>query len=190
MKRIQKGQFGYIGYRKKVSWLYTVICFGVSLGIFAAGMIITGDRKNIFTIIAVLGCLPAAKAMVNAIMFTRAAGCTAASSDTIEASMTDTGLTGLYDLYMTSYQTNFPVSHLVINGNSITGLIEDPGCNMAEAEKHISEHLKVDGFKDITVKLHNDTQVYVQRIAKLATLTDEHASRIPAMAETLKSISL
>mgnify|MGYP006988851056 CR=1 FL=1 len=189
MKRVQKGQFGYVACQKKLSMLITIISFGICLGIFTAGLIITGDRKNVFTIVAVLGCLPAAKAMVNAIMFMRAGGCSESAHESIEKAM-DQGMTGLYDLYMTSYQENYAISHLVVTGNSVTGLTEDPGCDLSAAEKHVAEHLGVDGFKDVTVKIHTNVDAYAQRLVRIAKLSDEHASRIPAMAETLKAISL
>ena len=75
MKRVGKGEYGYIAYQRKVVIIRTVIFFAVSIAIFIAGYVTTGTRRNLFTIVAVLGTLPACKSLVNLIMFTKAKGC-------------------------------------------------------------------------------------------------------------------
>ena len=70
-----KGDFGYIAYRKKITTIRTIICLAVSVGIFLIGLAINGTQKNVFSIIAALGCLPAGWSAVNMIMFLKAKAC-------------------------------------------------------------------------------------------------------------------
>ena len=61
---IDKGEFGYIRNQKKINliWLAAFILIGVA--IFICGYLLTKTRANIFTVIAVLMVLPAAKRVV------------------------------------------------------------------------------------------------------------------------------
>ena len=65
MKKALKGNYGYIKAKRNRVIIRTIIFFAISLAIFVAGYITTGTRKNLFTIVAVLGCLPACKSLVN-----------------------------------------------------------------------------------------------------------------------------
>ena len=53
-----KGDFGCIEYRKKVTIIRTAVCLAITLAIFVIGLVINGTQKNVFSIIAALGCLP------------------------------------------------------------------------------------------------------------------------------------
>ena len=64
-----KGTRNYLNTQKKYEILRTVLYFSISLSLFAAGYIQTGSRGNLLSIVAVLGCLPASKSAVGAIMF-------------------------------------------------------------------------------------------------------------------------
>ena len=64
MKRIQKGTPGYLNYKKKVEILRTVLYFGIVIAIFLLGYFQAGTRLNLLTVVAILVCLPSAKALV------------------------------------------------------------------------------------------------------------------------------
>ena len=67
--KVRKGNSGYIRYEKKKRLLVTLGMFVMPLLILIAGLIICkGDKNNIFTVIAVVGCLPGCKSMVGLIM--------------------------------------------------------------------------------------------------------------------------
>ncbi len=194
MKRIRKGEFGYISYQKKMAFIRTAVFFALCAAIFLTGYITTGTRKNLLTIVAILGCLPASKSLVNAIMFARAKGC----SDDAHQKIEDTDLSGIspraacaYDLYMTSYDKNFPVSHVTVYKNMVTGLAEDLDTDRLNAcAKHIEDHLKVDGFKNLTVKIYPDADKYTDRLAQLAGLEASGTQDNVSILNTLKAISL
>ena len=80
MTRAVKGNFGYLRAKRLTVLIRTVIFFAISLALFAAGYITTGKKENLLTIVAVLGCLPACKSMVNTIMLFRASGCSSQAS--------------------------------------------------------------------------------------------------------------
>ena len=61
--KVNKGEAGYISARKKSLGLQAVIGFGIVAAFLLTGYLKTHSRSNLFTIIAVLICLPSAKAL-------------------------------------------------------------------------------------------------------------------------------
>ena len=55
MKKVNKGDYGYIRYEKKKRLLITVALFLIPLAAFLAAFLITGTKKNIITVIAMVG---------------------------------------------------------------------------------------------------------------------------------------
>lgn len=62
-----KGEAGYIQARKKQLILKAVLEFGIVIALLILGIWQTHTRLNLLTVVAVLGCLPAAKALVEVI---------------------------------------------------------------------------------------------------------------------------
>ena len=67
MKKIQKGNPGYLNYKKKVEIIRTIVYFAIVFAILALGIWQTGTRLNLLTVVAILGCLPASKSLVGVI---------------------------------------------------------------------------------------------------------------------------
>lgn len=187
MKFAKKGCFGYIDGQKRWTLLRTIAYFILCAAVFTIGYMTTGSRRNLMTIVAVLGCLPACKSAVNYIMFLKAKGCSKGAYDSIEPAAK--GLYAIYDLYMTSYKANFPISHLVIAGGSIVAYAEEK-IDVNEAETHIKDHLKQDGYKNITVKVFTDLDKYIERLEQIQELSFEPMKSQDAILEMLLAISL
>jgi len=186
--KVQKGCYGYISYQKKMSVTRTVLFFILSFAIYGIGIYSTGSNKNLLTVVAVLGCLPACKSAVNAIMFFRAQGCSRTAFERISAY--DDELTGFYDMYFTSYKKNFPLSHMVLKGNVICGYTESSKCDCRAGEEHLGQMLLQDGHKHMTVKIFDNLDKYIDRLGQLSKLeTEEHRSR-QELIQMFYSISL
>ena len=182
-----KGTRNYISSQKKFEILRTVIYFALPLGLFAIGYITTGERANLLTVVAVVGCLPACKSLVSAIMYLRYKSCSQTAAEQIEVHIGS--LQGLYDMIFTSYKQNFSVSHLVVHGNSICGYSEDADFQEKEFLIHIEDILKLEGHKNYSVKIFTDLQKYTNRLDQLKELEAEN-KYVSAVLETLKSVSL
>lgn len=70
-----KGTRGYLRTQKNYEIIRTVLYFAISIALFIAGWVSTGSRENLLTIVAVLGCLPACKSLVEMFMYLRYKGC-------------------------------------------------------------------------------------------------------------------
>lgn len=182
-----KGTRNYLKIQGRYELARTILYFGISLSLFVAGIITTGDRMNLLTIIAVLGCLPACKSAIDTFMFLRFQGCTEEHAEQIEKHMQ--GLHGLYDRIFTSYSINFQIAHITAKGNTICGYSQDPAFDESKFNEHITAILKKDGFRDTTVKIFTDIQKYTARLDQLKQLdTDE--KNTAGILNTLNSVSL
>lgn len=183
-----KGSFGYIQNRRKFTALRTILYFALSISLYVAGYVTTGSNRNLLTIVAVLGCLPSCKSAVNFIIFLRAKGCSQELRDAVKKF--DTELTTFYDLYFTSYQKNYQVSHMVLKGNVLCGITESEKCDVNEAQKHLEQMLSQEGIKNMTVKIFSDRRKYIDRLSQLTELETEENKNRDEIVNLLYSISL
>lgn len=174
---VPKGSYGYIANRKKYTALRTLLFFSISAALYISGIIRTGSNKNLLTIVAVLGCLPACKSAVNFILFLRAKGCSSTLHEKV-AAYGDDAMTVFYDMYFTSYQKNYPISHMALKGGMLCGITEDPSCSCREAEKHLEQMFVQEGIRNVTVNIFSQDDKYIDRLSRLTDMqADDHKDR-------------
>lgn len=185
---IPKGAYGYVKNRKRYTACRTVFFFLLCIGIYVIGIVRTGSNKNLLTIAAVLGCLPACKSAVNFIIFMKARGC----SETLHQKLTayDEKLETFYDLYFTSYQKNFPISHMVLKGGMLCGITENPACDCNEAKKHLEQMLMQEGIKNVVVNLFSEEDQYIDRLSRLAEMDEKPHKNKEDIVNLLYAVSL
>ena len=166
-----KGSYEHAKYKRTVDIIITIFLFLLSLGLFVIGYVATGSKKNLLTIVAVLGLLPACKMVVDVIMCFRVKPVEESVREGIDASIGK--LYGLYHMYFTSYDKNFPIDHLVITSNSVIGLCSDPKFDEKMFITHLKDHMRKDGIKDITIKIFDDYNKYLNRLSEINNLDDE-----------------
>ena len=163
--KVQKGNYGYLSYKKKMTTFITAAMFAISISLYIAGYVTTKTNANVLTVVSILGCLPASKSAVSMIMFLKAKGCSIEDRDTIEKVVGS--LDGYYDLYFTSYQKNYPISHLVVTQNSIIAYSSDSKITEKDFNGHMKDVLNKERIHDITVKLFKDREKYSNRLKEL-----------------------
>ena len=68
MKKVQKGEYGYIHSQKICRSLITFILLLIPVVIFFIGLAIYHKREDMFTFVAIMGCLPGCRYAVGMIM--------------------------------------------------------------------------------------------------------------------------
>ncbi len=172
MKKAVKGTYGYLKSKRNRVLIRTIAFFAISIAIFIAGYVTTGSRKNLLTIIAVLGCLPACKSLVNLIMFFRAKGCSRRAMELIRP--VEGHLIGMYDMFFTSYQNNFSISHMVVEDKIILAYTEAENFHDKEFKEHLTTMLKQGGMKDMTITVTDDIQKYCEQLEGLNVMNQEY----------------
>ena len=182
-----KGERDYLDTQKKYEILRTVLYFAISLALFLGGYIYTGTNKNLLTVVAMLGCLPAAKSAVSMIMFLRYHSCTCEIAELVGDHSEELGF--LYDCVFTSYSKNFVVNHLVVRGNVLSCFSEKSDFPKLEFYHHINDILKKDYHKNMKVKIYTDLDKYVKRLDQINKLP-ENLEKTAAVLITLKNAML
>lgn len=182
-----KGDYLYLQNKKKLEMIKTIVFFGVSAALYLAGYITTGSNKNYLTIAAVLGCLPASKSTVSMIMHLKTKGCSEAVYKTISAKIGDK--IGAYNLYFTSYDKNYDISHVFVKGMTIIAFTENAKISEAGFEEHVKTILGRDAIKGVNVKLYKDLDKYLTRIGQMQNLENEK-SREEDIMKNLFAVSL
>lgn len=165
MKKAVKGTYGYLHTKRNLAIIRTVVFFAIPLAIFIAGYVTTGSRETLLTVAAVLGCLPACKSLVNMIILFRAKGCSQKAFDRIQP--LEGHLTGMYDMYFTSYQKNFAISHMVVEDRIILAYTEDEKLDQNAFKEHLSAMLKQGGVKGMAIAVSGDLNKYCEQLKNL-----------------------
>lgn len=177
MKKVTKGNPGYVRYEQKKRTIITIIMFGISLLIFFTGLIRTGTRKNWFTLIAILGVLPAAKCAVNMIMILMQRP---AEKEIVELTREKAGeLITSFEMTVTAYEGSMPLDALVVCGNQVAcyssrGKKE----NFGMMEKHMMTILRDNGCHSVKVKIFNEKKHYLERVEQLAKAPEKYQEGI------------
>lgn len=164
-KKHPKGSFEYANYKKKVDIIVTIVLFLLALGLYITGKVTTGSNKNLLTIVAILGLLPACKMVVDVVMCFRVKITDTELKQKIDTNISD--LYGMYNMFFTSYDKNYSIDHLVILNDSIIGLSTDSKFDEKGFNTHINDLLRKDGIKDIFVKIFQDEDKYIKRLAEI-----------------------
>lgn len=190
MNRIIKGNFGYIAYKRKTELIIAIIMYAISAAVFGVGYITTGSQKNLLTIVAVLGVLPASKRLVSVIMFFRAGMCSVSLKKKIESK--EGLIRMLYDVYLTSEKENYQLSNVVIRNKTVVAVTETENTSCKAGEAHIIDRLAADGIKNISVKIFSSKEIdkYLNRVEALVEAEDETEGLNDRIADVLVNISL
>lgn len=174
MKSVPKGEFGYTDSHKKRQLLKTFIFFLLPISIFLVGFLTTKTKENYFTIVAVVGALPACKELVNVFLFFRRHSMPKALYEEIKSHVGN--MEAAYELVLTTYETSYPITALVISGNEVMGYTEGAkgkGLNWKKAEEHIRSTLKNNGISQAHVHLFQEKKQFLERIDAFASQKKE-----------------
>ncbi len=165
MKKVAKGSFGYIEYNRKFAVVRTIAALAICLIIFFTGLIMHKSNKNIFSIIAAVGCLPTGLSAVNMIMYMKAHPCSKEAYDKIESHRK--GLLIRYDLEMTSYEENYSIAAATVLDKNVICFTENKELDITNCEKHIRNQIAQSGYSDYTVKVFKDINAFCTRLDQL-----------------------
>ena len=193
MKKRNKGEYGYIRYQRFFSIIRTVVLFVLALGIYAIGYYNTGSNKNLLTIVAILGLLPASKSCVNMIMFLRFKslddGLYSEFYELIGSLETDNDV--LFENVLTTTEKSYYLPIIYYKNHTIISYCENKRDEATSIiESHLKESLKIEKI-DVTVKVFKEKNQFIERFkGLLLTEQTEDPSIKNHVYSTIKAISL
>ncbi|WP_346663565.1 hypothetical protein [uncultured Merdimonas sp.] len=166
--KIEKGQPGYIKARKMRYLMFAVGEFAIVAAVFFLGYQQTGSRMNLFTVAAAVGCLPAAKMLVEFI--TMAPYQSISREKYLELEEKAALLTRAYDLIITSKEKVMSVDALVISGHVVCGYTSSTKTDETTLARHIKTTLKNNRYDKMTVKIFHDYHAFLARVEGLGNI--------------------
>lgn len=159
--KAKKGEFGYIHSEKIKRVLVTLVLFLIPLAAFIGGVVVTGTKNNIITVIALVGCLPACRSLVSAIMMCMQKPMDSAVYEKIKAHAGD--LVMSYEMYLTTYEKSTFVESFAVCGNKVVGYSSRIQGSPQFVEQHVKKTLKQNGYK-ADVKVLTELNPYLERL--------------------------
>ena len=180
MKR-DKGEFGYIKSQKIKRGLITLVMFAIPITIFLTGFFITKTRLNMFTFVAIMGCIPAAREETGFIMMLMQN--TASGDLKVKVEQVNGNVLILYDMIFTTYQKTVPVDAAAVSGTQVIGYVSSEKADLSFGEEHIREILKNNKCKSVGVKLFREEKRFLDQLKQMNQKQSEHESTGSRKAE-------
>lgn len=159
--KIQKGDFGYFKKERKRRIIITAILLGVPLFIFFTMWPYHGTRNTIWTVIAVVGCLPGCKSIVDLIMIAMRKPMDEKLYDQIRTHQGN--LVMAYEMYMTFYEKSAYIDAIAICGNTVVGYSSDPKIDSAFMASEAQKLVRKNGYK-IDFKILKELNTFLERL--------------------------
>ena len=188
MKKIKKGSPGYLDYKKKMEILRTLIYFAIVAAIILLGYSQTHTKKNLLTVVGIVGCLPACKALVGVI--TRWPYRSIAADMAKEIKEKASLLTLAFDLVVTSTEKIMPIACIVISGNKIFGYVSSQKVDLNYAAKHIKTILNQNQYDGLTIKLFDQYSAFLARAEGLNNIQAIEKDDMKEYEEGIRNIIL
>jgi len=133
-----KGEYGYLSRKKKDALAHTFLMVAVGLAVFVLGLLLNKmEVRNIFTVLAFLAVLPAAKAFVNVIVLFPYHPMNEEKKNRLDT-LAKKQDTILYDVVFTSSEHIMHLDCIYVTGHQVIGYTE----RSKDKVKVIEEYLK------------------------------------------------
>ncbi len=186
--KIKKGDAGYISQQKRKVIIKTVLEFGIVIALLLLGIWQTGDRLNLLTVIAILGCLPASKALVELIMIVPHRSILKERSDEIQRK--GNHLTCAFDMVFTSEKKIMPVESVVISNHTVCGYTSNSKVDTNEVSAHVKKYLNANKWNKVSVKIFDNYMNYLKRIEDMNAIADIENKEIKEDEAAIKRVIL
>lgn len=184
--KISGGEAGYIKYRKRILAIKLLLEAGIIAGLLILGYTQAGTRKNLLTIVAIIGCLPASKIAV--LLLTILPYKTVSQNIITDLEEKAALLTKVYDTVLTSTEKILPVDCFVISGNTICGYASHKKADPAYTADFIKQILKQNGYEGISVKIFREYHAFLTRAEGMNKIASVERNQVKDLENGLKQL--
>ena len=174
-RKIKKGDFGYFNSEKKRRLIITAGLFAIPLAVFFGALLYYKTRMTVWTVLAVVGCLPGCRSMVGLIMILMRKPMDEALYQEIRAHAGD--LTMSYEMYMTFYDKTGYIDAAAICGNTVACFTSDPKADIAYLAEQSQKIIRNNGYK-ADVKILKELKPFLERLDSMNVHMDSLRSGI------------
>lgn len=170
-----KGSFGYFDRKKKITLTSTILSFLVVFAIYAAGILIYHTNKSIYTVIAALAVLPAARMAISYIMIAPYKSISFYQYQEL-CSLTDKSSVCriLCDILLASEEKSIIAGTIVVYGNKLMVYSDHKKADIQTVENYLKKILENNHYSFI--KMYTDYEQLKKRIQQCISDKEEDAS--------------
>lgn len=165
--KTEKGIYKYISKQRIIEIIRTIFMFACAIILYLIGFVTLKTNKNIWTILAVLSVLPAAKSCVSMIMFIRFSSIDETEYQIIEKARGN--IDTMYELVFTTSEKSYFVKNVCCANSTIVMLYDNRNKKdlSKELKTHIMASIEREGLKGYSLKIYTDTNSYIDRLSEM-----------------------
>ncbi len=164
---MKKGSFGYLQKKRVFSLVKSILFLAAVLIIYFTALHHFHTNKNIFSIIAAVGALPTGRSIVETVMCYRARSASDRVRQKVEEIPGISSCYSLYDLYLTSYERAYSLSHAAIGNGLLVGLTEAQDTDCRLCGQHICDMAAKEGIEGFKADIYRDLDEYAAALKDL-----------------------
>ncbi|MCI8372022.1 MAG: hypothetical protein HFI75_06450 [Lachnospiraceae bacterium] len=163
-KHLQKGMYGFHAYKKKTEIIKTLILFGIALAVYFTGLLHTKTNKNLLTVVAIVGMLPASKSAVSMLMFLRFKSAAASLHDQLTDYWKQSGKQGilLYDLILVIKEKVVKTDCIWIQNTTVLVYTVNTQLSQQDISKELKNFLSNHGKGGCTIKVCKTEKTFLE----------------------------
>lgn len=164
---MKKGSFGYLQKKRVFSLVKSILFLAAVLIIYFTALHHFQTNKNIFSIIAAVGALPTGRSIVETVMCYRARSASDRVRQKVEEIPGISSCYSLYDLYLTSYERAYSLSHAAIGNGLLVGLTEAQDTDCRLCGQHICDMAAKEGIEGFKADIYRNLDEYAAALKDL-----------------------
>lgn len=170
MQKVEKGKFGHLAYKKKLNLIIMIIAFAVVIAVFVGGWVVTKNRNNIATVVAIVLVLPAAKFAVAYFVLLPHKSAGKELADKVNSAAKGLGV--CYDLIFSNSKSPIGTQAVVISDSAVVALTCEEKADTKLFETSLVKFMENDKLH-VTVTLYKDEKIFLKRVANIAANFDD-----------------
>ena len=186
MKKAERGKPGYVASLKKKYLVTTLIEFAIVIAILVVGIMQTGSRLNVFTVVAILGCLPACKNLVEFIVVAPHKGIELSKYEEIEEKAP--AIIKIYDLVVAGQAKLMQLDVVAISGSTVIGFTSSEKTDEVKLAEYFKKLFEAGGYDKITVKIFHDYKAFLARAEGMNSIATVDKQSIKKRERKLRSL--
>jgi len=186
MKKAERGKPGYLKSLKMKYLVTSLIEFAIVAAVFALGYFQTGSRLNLLTVVAVLGCLPASKNLVEFIVVAPHKGIAVSKYEEIEEKAPT--IIKVYDLVVAGQAKLMQLDAVAISGSTVCGYASSEKTDEVKLAEYLKKLFASNGYDKITVKIFHDYKAFLARAEGMNSIAVIDKPSISKRERKLRSI--
>ena len=183
---VDKCEFGYIRNQKKINMIWLLVFVLIGVAIFICGYLLTKTRANIFTVIAVLMVLPAAKRVVALVVMMPRKGVERERYDKVSQAAREGIL--FTDYVFTSTEKIMHLDFLLIQNENVLGVMAPFRQDVEYMKKYLADSVHK-AAPEFHIKVFESDERLIQYLDKL-TQTEADPERTEKVREYLHSLAV